>query len=76
MIDTLCSALFNVLLSAKRAEICWPGREQRLDDGGLCVAGMTSTPSLFRALCLALCSLPGSNGNQKGHVWSFLSPRH
>lgn len=68
MIDTVCSALLNVFRGAKQAENCWPERQQRLCYGSLCVAGMTSTPSLFRAFCLALCLVPGSNGNQKGHV--------
>lgn len=53
--------------SAKQAENCWSKGHQKLCYWSLSVAGMTSTPSLFRAFCLVLCLAPGSNGNQRGH---------
>lgn len=59
--------LVKVRRAAKRAENRWSEGHQRLCYWSLSVAGMTSTPSLFRAFCLVLCLAPGSNGNQKGH---------
>lgn len=66
MIATVCSALLNELHSAKHAEGCWSEGQQSLCYWNLSVAGMTSTPSLFRAVCSRLCLVPGSNGKSKG----------
>lgn len=69
-----CAWLIHYVLSgdvfhgAKQAENGWSKGQQTLCHWSLSVAGMTSTPSLFRAFCLVLCLAAGSNGNQKGHV--------
>lgn len=50
----------------QQAENRWSKGQQKRRYWCVCVAGMTSTPNLFRAFCLLLCLAPGSNGDQKG----------
>ena len=59
--------LFKLCHGTKHAKICWSKGHQKLCYSCISAAGMTSTPSIFRAFCLVLCLAPGSNGNQKGH---------